>query len=121
MVSTSESIPTENVETDEPDMNEVETPSPGSQGHESLAEWSREDSFLRSAITTGKNGPHWHLVRKRIIVDRETDEVVREDLIDHNRKRSLLSSAIARTCAAHPNHFSVFTTGASEPANKLNV
>ena len=76
------------MEADEPNMDEVEIPSPDSQGHESLAEWSREDSFLRSAMTTGKSGPHWHLVRKRIIVDRETDEVVREDLIDHNRKRS---------------------------------
>ena len=76
---------TENVENipDEPEVSQIE-----GEGPESLAEWSRDDSFLGTAITTGKNGPHWHLVKKRIIIDRDTKDIVREDVIDHQRKRS---------------------------------
>ena len=88
MMSVKEPIPIEISKDIEPITDESEVSHSDDAGQESLAEWSRDDSFLGTAITTGKNGPHWHLVRKRIIIDRDTDEVIREDLIDPQRKRS---------------------------------
>eukprot|EP00435_Cladocopium_sp_Y103_P012083 s801_g3.t1 len=53
-----------------------------------LQVWSRDDSFLDKAVTTGKQGPNWQSVKRRRVVNADTQEVMFDEWISPHRKKS---------------------------------
>ena len=47
-----------------------------------LSEWSVECSFIPKAFTTGKQGPKWSSVKRRIITDLDTGKIVFDEHVD---------------------------------------
>ena len=66
------------------------------QSSEPLHVWTREDSFLSQAITTGKHGPPWRSVQRRIIRDRDSSQVLFNEIIDHSQKKSRYHQVIPK-------------------------
>ena len=59
-----------------------------------LQVWSRFDSFLDKAVTTGRQGPNWQSVKRRKIVNSDTHEVLFDEWISPHKKKSQYHHAI---------------------------
>ena len=58
-------------------------PASSSGPEANLSEWAIECSYIPKAFTTGKQGPKWSSVKRRIITDMDTGKVLFDEVIDH--------------------------------------
>ena len=61
-----------------------------------LQVWCRDDSFLHNAVTSGKQGPSWQQVRRRRIINSDTNEVLFDEWISPHRKKSQYHQTIPK-------------------------
>ena len=52
-----------------------------------LQVWSRYDSFLHKALTTGKQGPSWQSVKRRRVLNSETGDVLFDEWVSPSRSK----------------------------------
>lgn len=61
-----------------------------------LQSWFREDSFLQQTPTIGKQGPLWHTVVHRKVIDCDTGVVLFDEPISPQKGKSAYHHAIPR-------------------------
>ena len=104
----------------EPLDTHVESKNSPSSGPE-LQCWSREDSFLRTVPTSGKQGPYWHLVRRRVVSDMETNEVLFDERIDHVKGKSFYHHEIPQDVMQVRTEFFFEPQEKIQPLEQLSV
>lgn len=72
----------------DPSTAAASVPKPFSGATEDLQIWTRHDSFLNKTLTTGKHGPNWQSVKRRRVVDSNTQEVLFDEWISPHRRKS---------------------------------
>lgn len=71
----------------------VEDQVPGPE-HPKLSQWSRVDAFSSHIPAIGKQGPRWSSVRRRIVTDMDTHEVLFDEQIQPQRGKSFYRRAL---------------------------
>lgn len=72
---------------DDGSQDEGRLPSSPSSSPSSLQTWLRHDMHINQAITTGKQGPPWHQVVRRRVINSDNNQVLYDDWIDHKRSK----------------------------------